>query len=239
MKRVKARKDEISARSNRGVEQWSRGLETCTMIQSHARFVSSHSIAVNDEVLEADNIFINVGGHATVPPFPGIDDVAFLTNSSMMDVDFVAEHLVIVGGSYIGLEFGQMYRHFGSDVTIGEMGPRLIGRENEKCFRSRAEDPGVEGDSNSAECEMDLAGDAQKPHRRANGMHGRCAGCIRHSRSSRRGAHSQYPRPGTRSGRSCNRPTRYILVDDQLQTNVNGIWALGDCNVRGLFTHTS
>jgi len=101
------------------------------MIQSHARFVSSHSIAVNDEVLEADNIFINVGGHATVPPFPGIDDVAFLTSSSMMDVDFVAEHLVIVGGSYIGLEFGQVYRHFGSDVTIGEMGPRLIGRENE------------------------------------------------------------------------------------------------------------
>src|SRR5215831_15712596 len=131
MKRVKARKDVVSGRSNKGVEEWLRGLNNCTVIQGHARFQSSHAVAVNDEVLEADKIFINVGGRASVPAMPGIHDVPFLTNSSMMDVDFLPEHLVIVGGSYIGLEFGQMYRRFGSEVTIVEMGPRLIGREDE------------------------------------------------------------------------------------------------------------
>ncbi len=131
MKRVKARKDAVSGRSNKGVEEWLRGLKNCTVIQGHARFQSSNTVVVNDEVLQADKIYINVGGRASVPEMPGIHDVPFLTNSSMMDVDFLPEHLVIVGGSYIGLEFGQMYRRFGSEVTIVEMGPRLIGREDE------------------------------------------------------------------------------------------------------------
>jgi pyruvate/2-oxoglutarate dehydrogenase complex dihydrolipoamide dehydrogenase (E3) component len=131
MKRVKARKDEISGRSNKGVEEWLRGLKNCTVIQGHARFESSRTVVVNDEVLEAEKVFINVGGRATVPAFPGIQDVPFLNNSSMMDVDFLPEHLVIVGGGYIGLEFGQMYRRFGSEVTIVEMGPRLIRQEDE------------------------------------------------------------------------------------------------------------
>ena len=128
MKRVKARKDEVSGRSNRAVEQWLRGLANCTVIQGHARFDSAHTVRVNDEPLEASRIFINVGGRASVPSMPGINDVPFLTNSSMMDVDLVPEHLIIVGGSYVGLEFGQMYRRFGSEVTVIEMGPRLIGR---------------------------------------------------------------------------------------------------------------
>ena len=131
MKRVKARKDEISGRSNRGVEEWLRGLKNCSVIVGHARFESPHAVVVKDEVLEAEKIFINVGGRATVPGFPGIHDVPFLTNSSMVDVDVLPEHLIIVGGSYIGLEFGQMYRRFGSEVTIVEMGPRLTGREDE------------------------------------------------------------------------------------------------------------
>src|SRR6185369_9662914 len=131
MKRVKARKDAVSGRSNKGVEDWLRGLKNCTVIQGHARFQSSRTVMVNDEVLEADKVFINVGGRASIPEMPGIHEVPFLTNSSMMDVDFLPEHLVIVGGSYIGLEFGQMYRRFGSEVTIVEMGPRLIGREDE------------------------------------------------------------------------------------------------------------
>src|SRR5437762_5762056 len=131
MKRVKARKDEVSGRSNRAVEQWLRGLANCTVIQGHARFDSHHTVRVNDEPLEASRIFINVGGRASVPSMPGINDVPFLTNSSMMDVDLVPEHLIIVGGSYVGLEFGQMYRRFGSEVTVIEMGPRLIGREDE------------------------------------------------------------------------------------------------------------
>jgi pyruvate/2-oxoglutarate dehydrogenase complex dihydrolipoamide dehydrogenase (E3) component len=101
-----------------------------TAVQGHARFHSPRTVVVNDEVLRAEKIFINVGGRASVPPLPGIHDVSFLTNSSMMDVDFLPEHLVIVGGSYIGLEFAQIYRRFGSEVTIVEMGPRLIGRED-------------------------------------------------------------------------------------------------------------
>ena len=126
MKRVKARKDEVSGRSNKGVEASLRGLANCTVIEGHARFQTARTVVVNDEVLEADKVFINVGGRAFVPAMPGIKNVPFLTNSSIMDVDFLPEHLVIVGGSYIGLEFGQMYRRFGSEVTIVEMGQRLI-----------------------------------------------------------------------------------------------------------------
>src|SRR5437870_7152729 len=145
MKRVKARRDGVAGRSNRGVEEWLRGLTNCTVIQGHARFESSRSVRVNDEVLEAGKIFINVGGRASVPAMPGIQDVPFLTNSSMMDVDFLSEHLVIVGGSYIGLEFGQMYRRFGSEVTIVEMGPRLIGREDEDISEAVREILEIEG----------------------------------------------------------------------------------------------
>src|SRR5687768_15017600 len=145
MKRVKARKDEVSGRSNRGVEEWVRGLKNCTVIQGHARFQSSRTVVVNDEVLQADMIFINVGGRASVPAMPGIQDVPFLTNSSMMDVDFLPEHPVIVGGSYIGPEFGQMYRRFGSEVTVIEMGSRLIGREDQDVSESIQEILEAEG----------------------------------------------------------------------------------------------
>src|SRR5580658_10142888 len=131
MTRVKARKDAASARSSTGVEEWLRGLTNCTVIHGQARFQSSNTVVVNDEVLQADKIFINVGGRASVPEMPGIHDVPFLDNSSMMDIDFLPEHLIIVGGSYVGLEFAQIYRRFGSEVTVVEMGPRLIGREDE------------------------------------------------------------------------------------------------------------
>ena len=131
MKRVKARKDAVSGRSNKGVEDWLRGLKNCTVLQGHARFQSSNTVVFDDEVLQADKIYINVGGRAIVPEMPGIHDIPFLTNSSIMDIDFLPEHLVIVGGSYVGLEFAQMYRRFGSEVTILEMGPRLIGREDQ------------------------------------------------------------------------------------------------------------
>jgi pyruvate/2-oxoglutarate dehydrogenase complex dihydrolipoamide dehydrogenase (E3) component len=131
MKRVKARKDAISGRSNKGVEEWLRGLKNCTVVQGHARFQSPDTVVVNDEPLEADKIYINVGGRASVPEMPGIHEVPFLTNSSMMDVDFLPNHLIVIGGSYVGLEFGQIFRRFGSTVTIVEMGPRLIGREDE------------------------------------------------------------------------------------------------------------
>jgi pyruvate/2-oxoglutarate dehydrogenase complex dihydrolipoamide dehydrogenase (E3) component len=239
MKRVKARKDDVSGRSNRGVEEWLRGLNNCTVIQGHARFQSSHTVVVNDEVLQADKLFINVGGRSSVPAMPGIQDVPFLTNSSMMDVDFLPEHLVIVGGSYIGLEFGQMYRRFGSHVTIVEMGPRLIGREDEdisEAVRDILEAEGIQIRLN-ATC-ISLA-------KRNNGVAVRM-GCDE-GPPEVVGTHVLLAvgrTPNThdlgldRAGVATDE-RGYIVVDDQLQTNVPGVWALGDCNGRGAFTHTS
>jgi pyruvate/2-oxoglutarate dehydrogenase complex dihydrolipoamide dehydrogenase (E3) component len=239
MKRVKARKDDVSGRSNRGVEEWLRGLNNCTVIQGHARFQSSHTVVVNDEVLQADKLFINVGGRSSVPAMPGLQDVPFLTNSSMMDVDFLPEHLVIVGGSYIGLEFGQMYRRFGSHVTIVEMGPRLIGREDEdisEAVRDILEAEGIQIRLN-ATC-ISLA-------KRNNGVAVRM-GCDE-GPPEVVGTHvllavGRIPNTNDlgldRAGVATD-SRGYIVVDEQLQTNVPGIWALGDCNGRGAFTHTS
>ncbi len=239
MKRVKARKDAVSGRSNKGVEEWLRGLKNCTVIQSHARFQSSNTVVVNDEVLQADKIYINVGGRASVPEMPGVHEVPFLNNSSIMDVDFVPEHLVIVGGSYVGLEFGQMYRRFGSEVTIVEMGPRLIGREDEdvsQTVREILEAEGIHVRLN-AKC-ISLA-------KRDGGVavHVTCE----EGPPNVLGTHvllavGRVPNTNDldleRAGLATDQHG-YIVVDDQLQTNVPGIWALGDCNGRGAFTHTS
>ena len=131
MKRVKARMQEVSGQSNQGVTQWLEGMENVTLYRGHARFESSRTIRVDGERLEAERIFVNVGTRAFVPDLPGLEGVDFLTSSGMLELDSLPEHLVIVGGSYVGLEFGQMYRRFGSRVTIVEMGPRLISREDE------------------------------------------------------------------------------------------------------------
>src|ERR1700732_5257836 len=125
MRRVKARTDAIVAASRKGVTSALENAANITLYRGHARFASPQAVEIAGERLRAGRIFINVGGRALVPPMPGINEVAHLTNSSMMDVDFVPHHLIIVGGSYIGLEFGQMYRRFGSEVTIIEMAPRL------------------------------------------------------------------------------------------------------------------
>ena len=239
MKRVKARKDAVSGRSNKGVEEWLRGLKNCTVIQGHARFESSRTVAVNDEILEADKIFINVGGRASIPDFPGIHDVPFLTNSSMMDIDFLPEHLVIVGGGYVGLEFAQMYRRFGSEVTIVEMGSRLIKREDEdtsqavreileaegikiranaKCISLEKRDNGIAVVMECDEGSPDVTGShvllavGRVPNTSDLGLDGAGIATDHHG---------------------------YIVVDDQLQTSVPGVWAMGDCNGRGAFTHTS
>ena len=239
MKRVKARKDAVSGRSNKGVEEWLRGLKHCTVIQGHARFQSPRRVVVNDQVLEAEKIFINVGGRASVPDIPGIHEVPFLNNSSMMDVDFLPQHLVVIGGSYIGLEFGQMYRRFGSEVTIVEMGPRLIGREDEdvsQAVREILEAEGIRIRLN-AKC-ISLAKDAS----------GVVVGVDCEQDSPQIvGTHvllavGRVPNTGDlgldRAGVATDH-RGYIVVDDQLQTNVPGVWALGDCNGRGAFTHTS
>jgi pyruvate/2-oxoglutarate dehydrogenase complex dihydrolipoamide dehydrogenase (E3) component len=139
MKAVKARKDAVVRPSREGVERSLRRLKGCTVFQGHGRFVGSKNVQVNDEVLSAEKIFINVGARAVVPPIPGLEQVPHLTNSSMMDVDFLPPHLVVLGGSYVGLEFAQAYRRFGSDVTVIELAPHLIAREDEDVSRAVAE----------------------------------------------------------------------------------------------------
>jgi len=239
MKRVKARKDEVAGRSNRGVEEWLRGLPNCTVIQGHARFESSRTVRVNHEVFEADKIFINVGGSAAVPSMPGIHDVPFLTNSSMVDVDFVPGHLMIVGGSYVGLEFAQMYRRFGSEVTVIEMGPRLIGREDEEVsesVREILEAEGVRIRLNAKCVSMAMRGkeiitgiSCEEGPPEVPGTHLLLAvGRIPNTQDL-----------GLERTGIVTDERGYITVDDELRTSVPGIWALGDCNGRGAFTHTA
>src|SRR5262245_2065383 len=139
MKAVKARKDAVVRPSSEGVERSLRTLKGCTVYVGHARFVGPKEVEVGNDVLKAEKIFINVGGRAAVPPIPGLDQVSYLTNSSMMDVDFLPPHLIVLGGSYVGLEFAQMYRRFGSEVTVVELAPHLVAREDEDVSRAIAE----------------------------------------------------------------------------------------------------
>ncbi|MGD9879151.1 MAG: FAD-containing oxidoreductase [Reyranella sp.] len=239
MKRVKARKDDIAGRSTRGVERSLRRLENGAVYQGHARFMAPREVAVGDDVLRSDRIFINVGGRASVPDIPGIDKIDFLTNSSMMDVDFLPRHLLVLGGSYIGLEFAQMYRRFGSKVTIVELGPRLVPREDEEVSQAIAAFLGREGIEvrTSANClslsrhdgdiVMKLACEQGAPE--VAGSHLLVATGRRPNTDD-----LGLDRAGVKTdGRG------YIEVDDELRTSVPGIWAMGDCNGRGAFTHTA
>ena len=239
MKRVKARKDEVAGASTRGVERSLRSLENCTVYTGHARLKSAREVEIGNEVLRAEKIFLNVGGRAAVPDIPGLDQVDYLTNSSMMDVDFLPRHLVVLGGSYIGLEFGQMYRRFGSQVTIVELGPRLIAREDEEVSKEVAAFLGREG--------IDIRTNASclKVARKDGGVALQVSceqGPVEVVGSHLLLATGRRPNTGDlgleRAGVKQDK-RGYIEVDDQLQTNVPGIWALGDCNGRGAFTHTS
>jgi pyruvate/2-oxoglutarate dehydrogenase complex dihydrolipoamide dehydrogenase (E3) component len=244
MKRVKARKDQVSGKSNTGVETWLKNMTNCTVYQGHARFESPREVSIGDSRLTAGRIFINVGGRAVVPQMPGVEGVPYLTNSSMMEVDFLPRHLIIVGGSYIGLEFGQMFRRFGSEVTILEMGPRLIQREDQDvsdAIREILEQEGV-GIRLNAKC-VGLAKHGDEIVASAD-----CTGQgMADINDEIHGSHLLFAvgrRPNTadlgldKAGVEAD-SRGYILVDDQLRTNVPGIWALGDCNGKGAFTHTS
>jgi pyruvate/2-oxoglutarate dehydrogenase complex dihydrolipoamide dehydrogenase (E3) component len=239
MARVKARKDEIAGQSRRGVESGLRGLENCTVIQGHARFTGPREIEVGGEPLSGERIFINVGGRAAVPPMPGIEKIAPLTNSTILDLDVLPEHLIVVGGSYIGLEFGQAFRRFGSEVTIVEMGERLIGREDRDvsdCIASIFERDGIHLRVNAKCIGFDRVGgrpavtlDCQAGPPVVAGSHVLLAV-------------GRLPNTGDlgldRAGIAVD-GKGYITVDDELRTSVTGVWALGDCNGRGAFTHTS
>lgn len=239
MKRVKARKDEIVARSRQGVEKWMRGLANATVYAGHARFEGPKSVRVNGELLEAERIFINVGGRALVPDIPGLDQLPFLTNTSMMEVDFLPRHLIVVGGSYVGLEFAQMYRRFGSVVTVVELADRLIGREDEDVSRAVREILEGEGISvrTGARC---LAAERRGE---AVALQVDCNDAASWTEGSHLllavGRQPNTDDLGLDKAGVLTDAHGYIRVDDQLRTSVPGIWALGDCNGRGAFTHTS
>ena len=239
MKKVKARKDEIAGASNRGVEGWLKGMKNATVIEGHARFVGPHEVAVGDRTLEAPKIFIDVGARARIPSLPGLDNVDYLTNSSVMEVDVLPEHLIIVGGSYIGLEFAQMYRRFGSRVTVVEMGPRLIGREDEDVSAAVKEILEAEG------VNVRLGAECLRVERRGDGVAigVECdAGEPEIAGSHLLLATGRVPNThdlGLDAAGVEIDDRGIIPVDDQLRTNVEGIWALGECNGRGAFTHTA
>jgi pyruvate/2-oxoglutarate dehydrogenase complex dihydrolipoamide dehydrogenase (E3) component len=239
MKAVKARKDYVLGLSRNGVEQSVKNLKGCTVYQGHGRFTAPKSVAVGDQTLQADRIFINVGGRALVPPIKGLDQVDYLTNSSMLDLDDLPPHLVIIGGSYIGLELAQIYRRFGSDVTVIELASRLIAREDEDVSLAVAEILAGEG--------IDVRVDTKVVgvERHGNGI---AVDVIEDgTRSQIIGSHLLLAigrRPNTddlgfgEAGIAVDE-RGFITVDDELRTNVPHVWAMGDCNGRGAFTHTS
>jgi pyruvate/2-oxoglutarate dehydrogenase complex dihydrolipoamide dehydrogenase (E3) component len=239
MKAVKARKDVISARSCEGVESWLERMERCTVYRGHARFVSPREVQVGEERIAAKQIFINVGGRARVPNLPGIDRVATLTNTSILELDALPQHLIVVGGSYVGLEFAQMYRRFGAAVTVVEKSTRLIAREDEDvstAVRRILEAEGVAMRLN-AECirfesqgaEIAVGVDCASGAPVITGSHVLLAMGRRPNTDD-----LALDKAGVETDAH-----GYIVVDDELRTSAPGIWALGDCNGRGAFTHTA
>jgi pyruvate/2-oxoglutarate dehydrogenase complex dihydrolipoamide dehydrogenase (E3) component len=236
---VKARKDRVVGHSSEGLEKWFAGMKNVTLVRGHARFTGPRQVSVNGETLVAPKIFINVGGRAMIPDLPGLADIPYFTNTSIMDVDFVPEHLVIVGGSYIGLEFAQMYRRFGSQVTVVERAPKLLPREDDDVaaeIQAILEREGITIRT-GAECiafrkrgeriEVGLSCGDSAPV--AEGSHVLLA-LGRLPNTHDLGLESAGVKTDARG---------FIGVDDECRTNVDGIWALGDANGRGAFTHTS
>jgi pyruvate/2-oxoglutarate dehydrogenase complex dihydrolipoamide dehydrogenase (E3) component len=237
MAKVKARKDDIMIGDRKGVEDWLYGMEGCTVVRGHAQFTDPHTLQVGGDVLQADRVFLNVGGRAVVPDLPGLADVDYLTNVSILELDAVPEHLVIIGGSYIALEFAQMYRRFGARVTVLEKGPRLAAREDPDVSEAitsilRSEDIDIvvgADDIRVRKCDNGIEVSAASAGRPVTGSHLLLAVGRRPNTDD-----LGLPEAGVQTdGRG------YITVDDELKTSVDHIWAMGDCNGRGAFTHTS
>jgi pyruvate/2-oxoglutarate dehydrogenase complex dihydrolipoamide dehydrogenase (E3) component len=237
--RVMERAHTVTMNARTGVERSLRELKNCTVFQGHAAFESSDTVRVGDERLTAPRIVINVGGRANIPPMPGVDTIPYLTNSTLLQIDRIPRHLVVVGGSYIGLEFGQMFRRFGSDVTVVEMSPRLISREDEDvsaAVRSILENEGIHVRT-GAEC-ISLA---RSPEGVAVGVN--CSSGPPEAIGSdvllAVGRRPNTDDLGLDKAGIATDDRGYITVNDRLETNVPGVWALGDCNGRGAFTHTA
>jgi pyruvate/2-oxoglutarate dehydrogenase complex dihydrolipoamide dehydrogenase (E3) component len=239
MRAVKRRKDHVVRQSTDGLKKWIAGMQHVSLVRGHAKFTASRRIAVKGRELEAERIFINVGARAAVPDLPGVEDVPFFTNSSMMSVDFLPRQLLIVGGSYIGLEFAQMYRRFGSQVTVVERAPKLLPREDDDIaaeIRAVLKREGIRLRTD-AEC-MELK---KKGKRIVIGLHCKGGKPIAEGTDVLL-AVGRTPNTADLGLREAGIETDergYIKVDDECRTSVNGVWALGECNGRGAFTHTS
>ncbi|HEY6342630.1 MAG TPA: FAD-containing oxidoreductase [Bryobacteraceae bacterium] len=239
MKQVKARKDQISGESSASVQNGLEKMANCAVYKGHARFESPREVRVEQQLLTAERIFINVGARAVVPPIPGLETIKYLNNSSMMEVDFLPRHLAILGGSYVGLEFGQMFRRFGSEVTILEHSPRLVQHEDEDisdAIREILKTEGIDIRLNTKCTRANRSGEDIVLNLETDG-----------NELQLRASHflvAAGRRPNTddldlaKAGVETDE-RGYIRVDDQLRTSVSGIWALGDCNGKGGFTHTS
>ena len=237
MAAVKARKDGVVNHSRQSLERWISGTDKLTLIIGAARFIDAHTIEVNGQRLSAPKIFLNVGGEASRPPIQGIDGVPTLDNRSMLELDSLPEHLVVIGGSYIGLEFAQMYRRFGSQVTVVEMAPRLVAREDDEVSEAIQQILEAEGIAvrTASQCLAVAARD------------GRIAVQTSCGSPELLGTHlllATGRTPNTadlaleRAGIATDK-RGYITVNDRLETSVAGVWAMGDCNGRGAFTHTA
>jgi pyruvate/2-oxoglutarate dehydrogenase complex dihydrolipoamide dehydrogenase (E3) component len=239
MKAVKARKDSILGQSRTGVEKSLREDKNCTVFHEQARFLSSHEVQAGAATISADKIFLKVGARARVPDMPGLDEIDYLTNSTLLDLDTLPEHLVVIGGSYIGLEFAQIFRRFGSEVTVVEMGPRLVQHEDEDVSAAIREILAKEGVGFRMEAKcigfekavekigVHVSCDIDEP--KLYGSHVLVAvGRVPNTDDLDLGkAGVEMDEHG------------YVRVDDQLRTTTPHIWALGDCNGKGAFTHTS
>jgi pyruvate/2-oxoglutarate dehydrogenase complex dihydrolipoamide dehydrogenase (E3) component len=236
MAAVKRRKDGVVKQSQDGLAAWIKGMKNVTLIEGHARFTAPRTLSVDGRALAADKVFLNVGGRALVPDIPGVKDVPFLTNSSIMDVDRVPEHLVIVGGSYIGLEFAQMYRRFGSKVTVVEKMPKLLPREDDDVaaeIRAILEREGVAILTGAGDMAVKKNGGAiavgLADGKTVEGSHLLLA-VGRLPNTHDMGLDKAGVELDQRG---------YIKVDEQCRTTADGVWAVGDANGRGAFTHTS
>ena len=239
MKQVLARKNAIVMKSRTGVENWLRGMERCTVFTGAAHFESPNEIRVGDQVLYAKNIFLNVGARPAVPDMPGVREVPFLTSTTILNLDELPKHLIVVGGSYVGLEFAQMYRRFGSEVTVVERKSRLVPNEDEDLSLGIQEILQSEGiqlrlDANCIRLENEggevaVGLDCLDGHPRVVGS--RILLAVGRSPNT--------DDLGLTAAGVKTDMHGFVTVDDQLQTSVPGIWALGDCNGRGAFTHTS
>ncbi len=237
MKKVRARKDRIAGESENAVRAGLMDLDRCRVIQEHARLIGPHRVEVSGETLEAPEIFLNVGARAATPQIPGLDQVSYLTNSGMVDVDFLPDHLLILGGSYVALEFAQMYARFGSRVTVVERAANLLSREDgdvSQAVREILESEQIRVVTAAKDISVSGHGDGQSIVVRWNGGEALGSHLLvalgRTPNTDDLGADA--------AGLKLDR-RGYVEVDDQLRSNIPGVWALGDCNGKGAFTHTS